>query len=396
MSDITRRRFLGDSLLAAKAAWLGTAFLPDFLKAEEQLGPLYKSSYHIIDAHAHCGDPREDSVLAQLDIMSRTGVDKFVVLLFDTAGWKYPGGWSEANVLGWSKLLKEFPEQLIVFGTIGYDRVTEPTFFQDIVRKLEWQADLGVQGIKLWKNLGMHVRDASGELLKIDDPRLDPYWAKCGELGLPVLIHSADPRRHWTESLKDRKPRIHQSWMPSWEELIRQRDAILKRHPDTTFIGAHFGSMSSDLPRLAETLDAYPNFHVDCASRLRFMAAPSPETVREFFAKYQNRILFGTDIFAPYVDRILHSPEKLAQGKNLHSRQYAWYLEYFETDRQGLAEPLPSSKLVLSGVKLPPEVLEKLYHANAEKLIPGLNKVEAVEFCSHPKASKDHKRTAVA
>ncbi len=396
MSDITRRRFLGDSLLAAKATWLGTAFLPEFVNAEEQSRPLYKSSYHVIDAHAHCGAPHEDSVPAQLDVMSRTGIDKFVVLLFDTAGWEYPGGWSEANVVGWSKLLRKHPEQLIVFGTMGFDRVTEPAFFQDIVRKLDWQAGLGVQGIKMWKNLGMHVRDASGELLKIDDPRLDPYWAKCGELGLPVLIHSADPRRYWTEALKDRKPRIHQPWMPSWEELIRQRDAILKRHPDTTFIGAHFGSMSSDLPRLAETLDAYPNFHVDCASRLRFMAALSPETVREFFAKYQDRILFGTDTFVPYVDRVLNSPEKLAQWKDLRSRQYAWYLEYFETDHQGLAEPLPGSKLVLSGAKLPPDVLEKFYHANAEKLIPGLNTVEAVESRNRPKANRDHERTAVA
>ena len=84
------------------------------------------------------------------------------------------------------------------------------------------------------------------------------------------------------------------------------------------------------------------------------------------------------------------------QWKDLRSRQYAWYLEYFETDHQGLAEPLPGSKLVLSGVKLPPEVLEKFYHANAEKLIPGLNKVEAVGSRSHPKANRDHRRTAVA
>ena len=379
---------MGDSLLAAKTACLGTAFLPEFLKAQEQLGPLYKSSYHIIDAQTHCGAPHKDSVPAQLDIMSRTGVDKFVVLLFDTLGWKYAGGWSEANVLGWSRLLKKFPEQLIVFGTIGYDRVTEPTFFQDIIQKLEWQAELGVKGIKLWKNLGMHVRDGSGELLKIDDPRLDPYWARCGELGLPVFIHSADPRQYWTESFRGRVPRLHQSWMPSWEELIRQRNAVLKRHPNTTFIGALFGSHASDLPMLDETFEAYPNFYVDCACRLRFMAAISPETVRKFFTKHQDRILFGTAVFIPYLNHILNSPEKLSQWKDLHARLYAWYLEYFETDHQNLAEPFPNSNLVLSGVKLPSEVLEKFYHANAEKLIPGLRKSEAVKSHSRSKANR--------
>jgi amidohydrolase family protein len=375
MYDITRRRFMGDSLLAAKAACLGTAFLPEFLSAQEQLRPLYKSQYHIIDAHTHCGAPHDDSVPAQLDIMSQTGVNKFVVLLFDTLGWKYAGGWSKDKMSGWPKLLKRFPEELIVFGTMDFNRATWPTFFQDIVQKLEWQGELGVQGIKLWKNLGMHVRDGNGKLLKIDDPRFDPYWAKCGELGLPVLIHSADPRRYWTaEEIKDRMYRYRQSWMPSWEELIRQRDAILKRHPGTTFIGAHFGSMSSDLPMVAKTLDAYPNFYVDVASRLRFMAAPSPETVREFFTKYQDRVLFGTDTFVPYIDSILNSSERMVQWKDRKSRNYAWYLEYFETDHKNLAEPRPGSKLVLSGAKLPPEVLEKFYHINAEKLIPGIRK----------------------
>ena len=378
-SNITRRRFLGDSLLAAKTACIGTALLPEFLNAQEQRGPLYKSRYHIVDAHTHCGAPHDDSVPAQLDIMSQTGVNKFVVLLFDTLGWNYAGGWSKDKMSGWPKLLKRFPEDLIVFGTMDFDRATWSTFFHDILQTLEWQAELGVQGIKLWKNLGMHVRDGNGKLLKIDDPRFDPYWAKCGELGLPVLIHSADPRMYWTESLKGRKPRMHQSWMPSWEELIQQRDAILKRHPGTTFIGAHFGSMSSDLPMVAKTLDAYPNFNVDVASRLRFMEAPSPETVREFFTKYQDRVLFGTDTFVPYIDGILKSPERMVQWKDLRSRVYAWYLEYFETDHQNLVEPFPNSKLVLSGAKLPPEVLEKFYHINAEKLIPGIKKGRRVE-----------------
>ena len=92
----------------------------------------------------------------------------------------------------------------------------------------------------------------------------------------------------------------------------------------------------------------------------------------------------------------MHSPEKLAQWKDLRSRQYAWYLEYFETDHQGLAEPLPSSKLVLSGVQLPPEVWEKFYPVNAEKLISGLKEVEAVESRSHPKANRDHEPAVVA
>lgn len=148
----------------------------------------------------------------------------------------------------------------------------------------------------------MEIRDAEGKLLKADDPRLDPLWAKMAELKLPVVYHCGDPKEYWY-------PRTYHSFhygtgapefykdpeMPSWEELMRQRDAVLEKHPALVMIGAHFGSLTFDLERLAATLDKYPNFHVECAAGLRIIGRLNPQAVRDFFVKYQDRIHFGSD-----------------------------------------------------------------------------------------------------
>jgi len=258
--------------------------------------------------------------------------------------------------------------------------------------------------VKIWKDLGMIIRDGSGALLRVDDPRLDPFWARCGELGLVVFIHTADPREYWYpltyNSLHYPSRTEEQQYykipgMPKWEDLMEQRDNVVRRHPKTTFIGAHFGSMTFDLQGLAERLDRFPNFHVECAARLRILGRLSPKAVNDFFAKYQDRILFGTDGI------VLSSRKPAAAKKNIlvypvddpemiqldakdeavvrnwkagQARTYGRYFEYFETDRTDLLDPsnFETTWARLAGAKLPPEVLEKFYHANAQRLIRGL------------------------
>jgi predicted TIM-barrel fold metal-dependent hydrolase len=188
-----------------------------------------------------------------------------------------------------------------------------------------------------------------------------------------VLLHVADPKEYWDRVtynsmhyglLTDDKRYYDDPNVPEWEELIRQRDRILEKHPNTTFIGAHMGSLTMDLDRLAETFDKYANFYVDCSARLRLLGRLNRPAVRDFFVKYQDRILFGTDdAFSLEIDEASH--------------MYGKYLVYFETDRTDLEPPLGQANLNwlrLAGVSLPPEVLEKLYHRNAERLLPGLNR----------------------
>jgi hypothetical protein len=263
---------------------------------------------------------------------------------------------------------------------------------------------MGAQGVKVWKDLGMYARDDKGKLIKADDSRLDPFWARCGELGLPVLIHTADEKEYWQPLTfnsfhyglrAEIDQHYHNPNMPPWEELIRQRDAILRKHRKTTFIGAHMGSLSFDLQRLGETFDKYPNFSVDTAARQRILGRLNPNAVHDFFVKYQDRILFGTD------DVVLSAGRKPGVSGNIsvyprddpnwlcvapHDTQavrrwadraafdYSQYLQYFETDRLDLFDPNRSAGgwLRIPGIKLPQKVLEKVYHANAELRIPGL------------------------
>jgi predicted TIM-barrel fold metal-dependent hydrolase len=244
------------------------------------------------------------------------------------------------------------------------------------------QQRLGARGVKIFKQLGMGYRDADGKMLAGDDPRLDPFWAKCGELGLPILLHMADPKEYWYPltynsfhyGLRAEKDQYyHIKDMPTWEELIRQRNNILKKHPKTTIIGAHMGSLTFDLKELADTLDKYPNFYVDCSARTRILGRLNPPAVRDFWVKYQDRVLFGTDSTA--LNNVDPKNEKDVQAwVERAARFYSRHLEYYETNHLDLVEPYSTAKdwLRLPGVKVPPEVLEKFYHANAEKLISGL------------------------
>jgi len=360
--------------------------------------PTYKTSYRVINVHHHWGAPDADAVRAQIDAMDQAGVVATVNL---------DAGRTDGTLPAWIALEKQHPGRFVNFAKFtakDFERIKEPAFFEELVRELERAATLGIRGVKMWKDLGMLIRDGNGTLLKIDDPRLDPFWAKCGELGLPVLIHSADPREYWypltPNSLHYGARTEEQQYykipgMPKWEDLIEQRDNVVRKHPKTTFIGAHFGSMTFDLQGLAERLDRFPNFHVECAARLRILGRLNPKAVRDFFAKYQDRILFGTDgmvlstrkpgtgskniLVYPvddpdWVQSDPKDADAVRRWKEGQFRTYARYFEYFETDRTDLLDPshFEESWVRLAGAKLPPDVLEKFYHGNAERLIPGL------------------------
>jgi predicted TIM-barrel fold metal-dependent hydrolase len=343
---------------------------------------IYKTSYRVVDVHGHAPFPSEKALRAHLQVLDRVGVAAFTVLLYEPEGWAYAGGWSDPNLLEWLELRKRYPDRQLVFGTVDFRRAAkEPRFWADIVGELDRAVRLGMQGVKIWKNLGMHYPDKDGKLLRIDDPRLDPFWARCGELGVPVFIHAADPKEYWY-------PRTYNTYqyesewtaryhnhpvVPRWEDLIAQRDAVVRRHPKTTFIGAHFASLSSDFDGLARTLDALPNLFVECGARLRFLYRYHPHAVRDFFVRYQDRILFGTDN-ALADAALVGNAEALRQFQDRRAVFYSRHLEYFETDHLGIIEPGGSYRewMRLTGVKLPPAVLEKFYHGNAEKLIPGL------------------------
>ncbi len=380
--------------IALALASIGLGLPADRLPAADAPAD-YKSSYRVINVHAHCGTPSDEALQAVFEVLDRVGIERIVIL---------DGGSPAGSLPAWLKLREKYPQRLTVFLKLSFARITEPTFFADIVRDLEQAAQGGVQGVKVWKDLGMSVRDTDGRLLKADDKRLDPFWQKCGELGLPVLIHQADPKEYWyplTYNSQHYAQRAEKDQfyndpeMPTWEELIARRDHILEKHPRTKFIGAHLGSMSYDLTLLEATLKKHPNFSVDCAARQRIIGRLNPEAVRDFFVNNQDRILFGTDGILLFAGRkpsqsgnimiypsddpgwLLVDPANRAAIRAWQQREVesiGQYLMYFETDLPNLTDPSRSGGpwLKFPGIKLPPEVLEKFYHGNAEKLIPGL------------------------
>jgi predicted TIM-barrel fold metal-dependent hydrolase len=391
--------------MIALAVWLLTA--PGLLAADAP-PPLYKSDYRIINVHYHGAAATEAALQAELGVMDRVGIDMVVILDGDSPRGSLPA---------WLELQKKHADRLAIFAKTDFQDVKRPTFFADLVTNLERQARLGIKGVKVWKDLGMWVRDASGKVLAVDDPRLDPFWEKCGELGLPVLIHTADPREYWAPltynnfyygERKDEDLYYHDPEMTPWAELMRQRDHVLEKHPRTTFIGAHFGSMDSDLAELGRTFEKYPNFSVDCAGpgRLRRLAKLNPQAVRDFFTRYQDRILFGTDgailsggrgkpgaiTLYPSEDpdwRFLDpaDTEAVERWQFRTALTYTQYLQYFEAGRVDLADTSqPGSWIRVLGAGLPRDVLEKFYHGNAERLIPGIMPAKSLE---DPKRGQD-------
>lgn len=344
------------------------------LTAQDEGRPLYKTNYRVVNVHRHYYEmPTEKVIETELEVMDRVGVDVMVILQLGKDG-------SSPEFPRWMELRRKYPQRLVVFGGVDFRKIKQADFFTEIVRDLRFQHRAGIQGVKLWKDLGMTIRDADGKLLKADDPRLDPFWGTCAELKLPVVYHCADPKEYWFPPTYNsfhygmNRPRHYDDpKMPSWDELIRQRDRVLEKHPKLMMIGAHFGSQTFELQQLARTLDKYPNFHVECAARLRILGRLNPTAVRDFFVKYQDRILFGTDwSILPETDPADERARRQWQEKA--ARFYSRYLEYFETGRTDLVEPYghASQWLRLAGADLPREVLEKFYHKNAERLISDL------------------------
>jgi len=359
-------------------------------RGQDEAKPFHKTTYRVFDFHHHCDAPSLEAIEANLDVFDELGIEKLAVL---------DGGWTGGNLLPWLEIGKKYPDRLALFGNIDFSQVDAPTFSQDIVSELDAQHRLGVRAAKIYKSLGLFVRGKNGKLLAIDDPRLDPYWEKCGQLGMPVLIHTADPREYFFPrtynsfhyGIPDRTIRPKDKHVPRWEEfgkpeywknprmpafdeLMRQRNHVLEKHPHTIFVGAHMGNLTFDLQQLAETLDKHPNFYVECSARLRILGRLNPQAVRDFFIKYQDRILYGSD-FTSLMNTDPKDAQAVARWKAFAKRLYSRYFEYFETDHTDIVEPFSHQRhwLRLAGVQLPKAVLEKFYFGNAAKIMPGLD-----------------------
>jgi len=224
------------------------------------------------------------------------------------------------------------------------------------------------------------LRDKKGALLRIDDPKLDPMWSALGRLGMPVSIHTSDPKAFWGpyDATNERWKELadHPRWWfgdpkvyPPREALLAALERVVARHPETTFICVHFGNNAEDLDWVDAQLDAHPNMLVDLAARVPEIGRHDPARVRAFFLKHQDRILFGTD-FQVSDGMTLGSggngpPPTVADAIDFFRGHWRW----FETADQNFAHMTPiQGDWTISAIALPEEVLAKVYFGNAERV----------------------------
>lgn len=253
--------------------------------------------------------------------------------------------------------------RIAVFSNLSFNTIDDPDWTEETVKQLEYDYQNGAAGLKIYKSLGMRYKDKDGNRVAIDDPRIDPIWAKCGELGIPVFIHSADPKQFWEPhdennerwlELKLRPHRKRGADDPApWEQIIGEQHNIFRKHKNTTFVAAHMGWYANDLQKLGELLDEMPNVYVEIGAVIAELGR-QPRHAAKFLEKYQDRVLFGKDAYNP--------------------EEYHTYFRVLETDD----EYFPYYKRYhafwrMYGLDLPDEVLKKIYYKNALKLVRGLD-----------------------
>ena len=275
-------------------------------------------------------------------------------------------------------LNQHYPDRFVVFANIDWQGDGEsdrpetwachrPGFADRVADQLTEAVQRGwASGLKLFKRFGLGYRNPDGSFIEIDDSRFDPIWKRCGELGLPILMHTADPAAFFEpigpENERWEELQRHPDWsfadekFPRRDTLHAARNRMIAKHPGTNFIAAHVANQAEDLSIVADWLDRYPNMHVEIASRISELGRQD-RIARDFLIRYQDRVLFGTD--GPW-------PEK-------RLRLYWRFLETFDENFDYSEKvPPPQGLWRIDGVGLPDEVLRKVYHENAARIIPGI------------------------
>lgn len=316
---------------------------------------LSKAKFPFIDVHNHQNNMPAQNLSILLGEMDKLNMRVMVNL-------SGRGGDYLASAINHAR--EASPNRLVVFTNISFSGVGEPGWAQKTINQLEADVRAGAKGLKIFKSLGFSAKDNKGMVIPVDDVRLDPVWKKCADLGIPVLIHTADPKQFWDEPNAQNERWLELLTQPgrnrsanegfSWEALIQQQHNLVKKHPSTIFIIAHFGWFANDLDHLGRLLDTYPNMNIEFGAIIAELGR-QPRRAKQFFEKYQDRILFGKDSWVP--------------------SEYATYFRVLETED----EYFPYHKKYhaywkMYGLGLSDEVLKKVYYKNALRLLPGIDK----------------------
>lgn len=308
--------------------------------------------FPVIDYHNHLDAQEPKHVLA---VMDACGIEKVVNITMKV------GDEAVAQI---ERYRAADPERFATIGWMDWSDWAECSadeFIERSLRRLDRLAAVGTVGFKIWKDLGLTVRDARGTLLRVDDERLAPIFERCGELGLPVMVHIGDPEAFFLPIDRHNERFEELAAHPYWSfygaeygkhALLEQRDRVFARHPGTTFVAAHVAENGEDLARVTRMLDTHPNVMIDISARASELGR-QPYAARRLFLRFADRIVFGADLV----------PDE---------QMYRLYYRFLETEDEYFEYPTHASRQGrwnIYGMYLPDEVLHKVYRENALKLL---------------------------
>jgi hypothetical protein len=333
------------------------------LKVSEN--PIKNSKYPFIDVHSHHWNMAVQDLSGIVEEMDDLNM-KFMINLSGSGYATFLGKQSLMD-LNLSKSLKNvkenFPSRFGIFVNLDLKKIDDKDFTSNSVKILQNAVKDGAIGLKIYKDLGLTLKDSKGVRVKVDDKRLSPIWNACGELNIPVLIHSGEPspffdpidkyNERWLHARQKPNSFRPSNRYPSFDTVMKEQYNMFKNHSNTTFINAHMGWMANDLDKLEKHLDSLPNVYTEIGAVIGELGR-QPRRARQFFIDYQDRIMFGKDTYKKsefdVYFRVLETNDE--------------YFDYYRK-RHGLWK--------MYGLNLPDEVLKKLYFKNALKLFPSID-----------------------
>jgi predicted TIM-barrel fold metal-dependent hydrolase len=328
------------------------------------------STFPKIDAHAHL-ETSDDSFVEVLRENS------FILMSLVTRSVSQALIEEEFNYA--RELYEGHPESIAFATTFSMDGFGEPGWEESTIEWLKTSFDQGAIAVKVWKDIGMTFLDKDSSYIMMDDARFDPIWDFIASQNKTLVNHVGEPLNCWLP-LEEMTVRGDSSYFanhpeyhmylhpaaPSHETLMASRDHVLEKHPDLRFVGCHLGSLEYDVDEQAKALDKYPNFSLDMAARISHFKVQDRDKVRDFIIKYQDRLLYGTDIGIRTSDE---EGTSLIRMQEILEETYLSDWEYFTTDNT--LEQNDKVNVYL-GLDLPVQVLKKIYFANAKSMYPGL------------------------
>lgn len=348
--------------------------------------PVLRARTPAIDAHSHLGrwlsawaDREGEWMVPEvepwLEAMAGYNVHGFVNL---------DGRWGDELRANLARFDERHTGRIATFCHVDWSLLSQPGGDEAVLTQLLDSIAAGAAGIKVWKDLGLHVRDAQGDLVIPDDPRLSGIWETAGSAGIPIWWHIADPvaffdpvdeRNEFLELLADRP-----DWsfagpeFPRFERLMDALESVVAAHPGTTFVAVHAGCNSEDLGWVSRMLDTYPNVNIDIAARLSQLGR-QPRGTRDLVLSHPERVLFGCDEIPPT------------------GASYPTHFRFLETEDEHFPhsddDPPKMGRWAISGLGLPDDVLRAVYSGNAARLVPRL----APALTDHNPTTTDQDKT---